>query len=106
MVERGTRWQRSVLTFGLGGRLAWTAGLVLVLLWLVFVAGIFGWAAAVIWLGWIMPRALRDLWRPAALPSTDLTRLRDATRRDAASRSRERLDHPTFSEDHPTPRRW
>jgi hypothetical protein len=79
-MERGNRRQRSVTTFGPVGRLLATGAVLLVLAWFLLFGGFFGVAGAVIWVGWVMPRALRDVWRRAELPSTDLTRLRDEAR--------------------------
>lgn len=81
-VEQGNRRQSSVVTFGPVGRVLTTAVLVAVLAWFVLFAGAFGLVGAVVWAGWVLPRALRDTWRRAPLPSTDLTRLRDQTRRE------------------------
>ncbi|MCU1624925.1 MAG: hypothetical protein JWL79_3770 [Frankiales bacterium] len=79
-MERGNRRQPSVTTFGPVGRLLATGAVLLVLAWFLLFGGFFGLAGAVIWVGWVMPRALRDVWRRAELPSTDLTRLRDEAR--------------------------
>lgn len=81
-VERGSRWQTSVTTFGPVGRVVVTALLLAVLAWFLLYAGVFGLVGAVVWVGWVLPRALRDVWRRAELPATGLTRLRDETRRE------------------------
>ena len=101
MVERGTRWERSVLTFGLPGRLLATV-LLLAPLWLFWQSGIYGLVGLVIWVWRLLPWALADVWRPAVLPSTDLTRLRDAARREA-----ELARRPPAAESRPEPpKRW
>jgi hypothetical protein len=82
MSERGSRGQSSVVTFGPVGRVVATVVLLAVLAWFVMFAGMFGLAGAVIWIGWVMRPALRDIWRRAELPSTDLTRLRETTARE------------------------
>lgn len=106
MSERGTRFERSVLTFGPVGRVLLTLGLVAVLAWFVLFAGLFGLVGAVVWIGWVMPMALRDIWRPAALPATDLTRLRDEVAHELEQQQRPRADHPAFDQDRPPPSRW
>lgn len=106
MSEPGSRFASSVLTFGPLGRILCTLGLFAVLAWLVLFGGLFGLAGAVVWVGWIMPRALRDTWRRAALPDTDLTRLRKQAAREAAERQRIRADHPAFDQDSEPPARW
>lgn len=83
MAERGTRFQRSVVTFGPVGRVVATVLAVAPLWWLVFGAGVLGIVGAAMWLFFVLPRALADIWRPALLPTTDLTRLRDAAHREA-----------------------
>lgn len=104
MSVRGNRFQSSVLTFGPVGRLVATVAVLAVLYWFVMVAGMFGLVGAVVWIGWVMPKALRDIWRPAALPATDLTRLRDAAIREHAPGPSEA--HPLFDADQPPPPRW
>jgi hypothetical protein len=104
--QRGRRLQSSVLTFGPLGRVVCTAVLFGVLAWFVLYAGLFGIAGAVIWLGWIVPRALRDIWRPAALPPTDLSRLRETAARELAERQRPREAHSAFDEERRHPTRW
>ena len=105
-MERGTRFQRSVVTFGPTGRVVATGLMLLPLWWLVFYAGVFGLAASFMWLIVVLPRALRDIWRPAVLPSTELTRLRDAAvraaeaQRDAAAKQTDGAAKPD------PPRRW
>ena len=79
-MDKGNRRQSSVVTFGPLGRVLTTVALLAVLAWFLR-SGIFGLVGALVWAGWILPRALRDTWRRAPLPSTDLTRLRDETRR-------------------------
>jgi hypothetical protein len=106
MAELGNRRQASVLTFGPFGRLLCTALLLAVLAWFLLYAGLYGVVGAVVWIGGIMPRALRDIWRRAALPATDLTRLRDATARELALRDRPLKTHAAFDADAPPPRRW
>jgi len=95
-----------VLTFGPLGRVVCTLVVVGVFVWMVLFGGLFGVAGAVAWGGWVMPRALRDIWRPAALPSTDLTRLRDETQRQREAAARQHVEHPLFGEDPPPPQRW
>src|SRR3954454_1119186 len=106
MSERGNRLQSSVLTFGPVGRVVCTLVIVGVLAWFVLYGGLFGMAAAVIWCGWVLPRALRDTWRRAALPATDLTRLRDETARQLADEQRPLRSHALFDPDASPPKRW
>ena len=106
MSERGNRRQSSVLTFGPIGRLVCTALLFAVLAWFVVYAGMFGLVGAVLWIGLVMPRALRDIWRPAALPETDLTRLRERTARELTHRDRPQESHSAFDPDVERPKRW
>jgi hypothetical protein len=104
MSERGTRLERSVVTFGPLGRMVAT-GVVLAPLWFFYSgAGVLGLAGIVVWIGWVLPIALRDVWRPALLPSTDLTRLRDAARREAEHQRRQE-ERPTAPRPAP-PTRW
>ena len=107
MSERGTRFQRSVLTFGPAGRVVATVLVLMPLAWFALYAGIFGLIGFPMWLLFVVPTALRDVWRPAALPATDLTRLRDAARLEADVRARfearEQVDSIT---DNPGRRRW
>jgi len=95
-----------VLTFGPVGRVVVTGALFAVLAWFLLLAGVYGLVGAVIWATLVMPRALRDTWRPAALPATDLTRLRDEAAREAENQRRERPDHPVFDPEQPPPTRW
>lgn len=107
MSETGSRLEVSVLTFGPFGRIFSTLVLFAVLAWLVLFAGLFGLAGAVVWVGWIMPRALCDVWRRAALPESDLTQLRKAAARETDSQQRVRADHPVFDPERgPPPARW
>ena len=68
-------------TFGPVGRVVATAVLLAVLAWFLVDGGVFGVVGAVVWAGWVLPRGLRDVWRKAELPETDLTRLREESRR-------------------------
>ncbi len=77
-----------------------------VLLWFLLYAGLWGWPGLVIWGGYFMPRALRDIWRPAALPATDLTLLRDQAAREAEAARRPKRTHPAFDPDQVPPARW
>jgi hypothetical protein len=104
MAEQGSRWGASVRTFGPVGRLACTALLLLVLWW--FQRTPFGWLGAIMWLFFVMPWALRDIWRPAQLPPTDLTRLRDAEALRIAWESREPESNPALDPNGTPPRRW
>lgn len=104
--EPGSRFESSVLTFGPLGRVACTFVLLAVLGWLVLYGGLFGLAGAVIWVGWVMPLALRDIWRRAALPETDLTRLRKQSAVEARERMRTREDHPALDPEAKPPGRW
>ena len=106
MSEAGNRWQRSVLTFGPVGRVVCTLFLMGVLAWFLLYGGLFGIAGAVVWIGWVLPRALRDTWRRAALPPTELTLLRDETARRNAEQARQRPTHPAFDEEATRPTRW
>ena len=106
MAERGTRWQSSVLTFGPVGRIVASTLITLVLAWFLYYGGLWGIPGVVIWGGYFMPRALRDIWRPAALPSTDLTRLRDEAAPEAELKNRPEQTHIAFDPDQPPPTRW
>ena len=106
MAERGSRWESSVVTFGPLGRLVATALVGGVLWWLLFATGMWGLPGVVIWGGYFMPRALRDIWRPAALPATDLTLLRDQAAREAELARRPERTHGAFDPDQPPPTRW
>ena len=106
MSERGSRLECSVLTFGLRGRLLCTVLLLGVPVWFLLYAGLFGLMGAMVWTGWVLPRALRDVWRPAALPSSDLTRLREGAAREAAQRQVPTGSHPVFNRDSRFPTRW
>jgi hypothetical protein len=105
MAVRGSRWEKSVYTYGLLGRVLWTlAGLgVLYLLLSPLIrilrgglvnAGIgavvplfFGVAGAIL-LVWVWPRFFRDVWQPASAAGHELTELRDRTSREAVVRER------------------
>lgn len=102
MSNHGTRWQSSVVTFGPVGRVAWTLALLAVLVWFVLYTGPFAIVGLVVWLGWVLPWAVRDLWRRAPLPETELSRLRDETAR--AAREPEKAPHPVFTDERPPPR--
>ena len=95
-----------MLTFGPLGRTVCTVLLLgvpaLFLLW----GGLFGAVGALVWCGWVLPGALRDTWRRAALPATDLTRLRDATARELAEQRRPRPDHLALDPEARPPTRW
>lgn len=106
MSEPGSRFQSSVLTFGPIGRVVVTLVLLAVLAWFLLYGGLFGVVGALVWGGRVMPLALRDVWRRAALPSTDLTRLRDEAAREAENQRRVRADHPVFDGEQPPPARW
>ena len=95
-----------MLTFGLGGRLVCTALLLAVPVWFVAYAGPLGLMGALIWTGWLLPRALRDTWRRAALPTTELTRLQAATARELAEPPRVAGSHPVFDPERRFPTRW
>jgi hypothetical protein len=103
--QAGSRWQRSVSTFGPVGRVTCTLILIGVVALFLFYAGPMGFAGAAVWCGWVLPRGLRDTWRRAALPSSDLTRLRDDTARQLAEQARPGGTHPVFDETMP-PSRW
>lgn len=106
MAERGTRWQSSDVTFGPVGRLVATGVVGLVLVWFAFYAGLFGIPGIIIWGGYFMPRALRDIWRSAPLPPTDLTQLRDEAAREAELKDRVHRPHLALDPDQPPPTRW
>lgn len=72
-----SRWQKGTLTFGPFGRLAWTFGASLPLLWWIknvvsngllpgdptaLMGQLFGGVFVVIWMGWIWHRVIRDVW--------------------------------------------
>ena len=94
-----------MVTFGPVGRVVATVLVVLPLWWLVFGAGVFGIVGAALWVVGVLPRALADIWRPALLPSTDLTRLRDAAHR-AAELQRDAELRPDGVRRPDPPRRW
>jgi hypothetical protein len=104
--EPGSRLRASVVTFGPVGRIVCTVFLLAVLGWFVLYGGLFGVAGAVVWCGWVLPRALRDTWQPAQLPATDLTRLRDATAREVAEREQPQQSHAAFDPETRPPTRW
>ena len=106
MSEPGSRLQPSVLTFGPLGRVVCTLVVVAVPVGFLVFGGLFGLVGAITWVGWVLPRALRDTWRRAALPSTELTRLRDATARQVAEQQRIRPVHGALDPDSPPPSRW
>jgi hypothetical protein len=106
MSEPGSRFQASVLTFGPVGRVLATLVLFAVLAWFLLYGGLFGIVGALVWGGRVIPLALRDVWRRAALPATDLTRLRDEAAREAEDLRRVREDHPVFDPERPPPPRW
>ena len=103
MSVRGSRRQKSVVTFGPVGRVLWTLGgvgalyvflapLVRILRGGLVNAGLaalpvlFFAVAGVILLVWVGPRFFRDVWRPASLTGDELTDLRDRTRRESELR--------------------
>jgi hypothetical protein len=98
--NHGTRWQSSVVTFGPLGRIAWTLGVLGVLVWFAVYAGPFGIVGIVVWVGWVVPRALKDIWRRAPLPEDDLSRLQQQAQR----RPTEQAPHPVFDGEQPPPR--
>jgi hypothetical protein len=106
MSRRGNRLQSSVLTFGPLGRIISSVLVFGVLAWFLMYGGLFGLAGAVVWVGWVMPRALRDIWRRAALPPTDLDKLRAETDRRLRDEERPRAPHPVFDPDADHPTRW
>ena len=70
VLTRTTRWRKTSTTFGPVGRVFCTLVLVAVLALLV-VGGFvvtFAWGGAVIWIGVIMPWALRDIWQAGQVP--------------------------------------
>jgi len=105
MVERGTRFERSVLTFGPLGRVVATVVVLLPLAWFALYANMWGMVGVPLYLIWVVPRALRDVWRPAALPATELTRLRDEMQvaADVAARY---ADRPVADPENPGQPRW
>lgn len=106
MRERGTRFERSDLTFGPVGRAVVTAIVLLPTVWFGSL-GLPGFLAAAMWLVFVVPPALRDVWRRAELPPTDLTRLRDQARLEAETRSRfESRDGDEPITGNPGRRRW
>jgi hypothetical protein len=106
VTERGSRLQSSVVTFGPAGRLACTVVIVGAPACFLLYGGLFGVVGAVVWTGWVLPRAMKDTWRRAALPSTELTRLRDQTAREGAARQIPPVAHPAFDPYAPRPTRW
>ena len=106
MSEPGSRLQASVLTFGPVGRVGCTLLLFGVLAWFLVYGGLFGIAGAFIWCGWVLPRALRDTWRRAELPATELTRLRDDAARQVAEQERPRPPHAALDPEGERPTRW
>ena len=93
------------MTFGPLGRVVCTVVLLGVPVCLVLYGGLFGVAGLVPWCGWILPWALRDTWRRAALPPTELTLLRDGTARRLAGQQEAR-QHLAFDPDFKPPTRW
>ena len=91
------------MTFGPVGRVLCTVVLLGVPLWLAVLGGVTGLVGAVVWCGWVAPRGLRDTWRRAPLPATDLTRLEEQSRRAAAPPPG---PHPVVGEQPEAPRRW
>jgi hypothetical protein len=73
-----SRWRRGTLSFGPAGRVAWTVGVSSPGLWLThhiwhhgllprydqeaLMVQLFGGVFAITWMGWIWPRAMRDIW--------------------------------------------
>ena len=103
MSPQGSRWSASAVTFGPLGRVLCTVGLLGVPLWLAVFGGVSGLVGAVVWCGWLAPRALRDTWRRAPLPATDLTRLEEQSRRAAAPPPG---PHPAFDDRAQPLSRW
>ena len=62
-----SRWRASTTSFGLFGRLVMTV-LLLVPVWWFWSVQIFAWPGLVIWVGFLLPWALRDTWRRTRLP--------------------------------------
>ena len=106
MSERGGRLQSSVLTFGPVGRVVCTLVVLGIPVWSALAGGLFGLVGAAVWLCAVAPRALRDTWRPAALPATDLTRLRDEAARQRAAEQEPVRNHLLFDPDGEPPTRW
>ena len=58
-----TRYAKTPVTFGIWGRMGWTAGFLLVPV-VAFSISPVGLLFGVAWLLFLGPRALRDIWRP------------------------------------------
>ncbi len=101
----GNRWEQSVVTFGPFGRVVATLALLFPPVWLLWLAGPLGIFGAVIWCGGVLRPGLRDVWRRAPLPETDLTRLEAQAAREAREAEREPRTHRAFDGD-PPPTRW
>lgn len=68
---RTTRWGKTPTTFGPAGRVSGTIALLIPLV-LMIVGGLadpFVWGGAGVWLGVVMPWALRDLWKAGRIPA-------------------------------------
>lgn len=101
---RGSRWQRSDVTFGPVGRVVATIGVLLPLLWFLFGAGVFGIVGVVAYGFGLVPWALRDIWRPTRRPATEdeelQARLAGELARDRAA------EQATDIADRRPPSRW
>jgi hypothetical protein len=105
MGVRGSRREKSVVTFGPVGRVLWTLGGLTVLYLLLSpmvrllrggltnagigaITPVFLAVAGVILLIWVWPRYIRDIWRPASLAGDEQTELQDEMRRESELRKR------------------
>ena len=93
------RFRSTEVTFGLRGRVV--VSLVLLLPLVMFLqAGLLGLAGLVVWLGVVLPWALRDLWREVPHPG------RARVEREHLMAPRPETDDDVAITDRPAPTRW
>ena len=107
MQVRGSRWARSDLTFGPVGRVVATVGVLIPVWWLLVWAGPFGFGCLVIYGFFLVPWALRDIWRPVRRRATEAEELQARLERELA---RDRAAAAAVPDDgitdRPAPPRW
>jgi hypothetical protein len=104
MLVRGSRWSKSDLTFGPVGRVVATVLLLVPLWWFLNGAGIFGLVGVVTYGLFLVPWALRDIWRPVRRTATADEELQARLARELArDRAAEASGDIT---DRETPPRW
>ena len=59
----GSRWVRSDVTFGPVGRLVATGLALAPVWWFVVYGGVFGIVGLIVWVPFLLPWVLRDIWR-------------------------------------------